>query len=116
MSYASLLAFHVAEMREGLRMTELERYDINGNGKLDPEERAIMLEDMKRRMDDADAKRDSQRRMAWAALIMMLVSTVAVIVRPSAMNEASAILMMMYGSLSALVGSFFGFSAMEGKK
>ena len=97
-------------------MTQLEQYDLNGNGVLDPEERAIMLEDMKRRMDDADAQRDSQRRMAWAALIMMLVSTVAVIVRPSAMNEASAILMMMYGSLSALVGAFFGFTAKGDQK
>ena len=97
-------------------ITQIEQYDLNGNGVLDPEERAIMLEDMKRRMDDADAQRDSQRRMAWAALIMMLVSTVAVIVRPSAMNEASAILMMMYGSLSALVGAFFGFTAKSDQK
>jgi hypothetical protein len=97
---------------EPLRLTkDLQKYDLDGNGKLDDIERGIMLEDMKRQMEDSDAQRDSQRRMAWAALIMMLVSTVAVIVRPSAMNEASAILMMMYGSLSALVGAFFGFTA-----
>lgn len=94
----------------------MENYDLNGNGKIDPDEREIMLEDMKRRMIDADAKRDSQRRMAWSALIMMLVSTFAVILQPERMNEASAILMMMYGSLSALVGAFFGFNAMEAKK
>lgn len=94
----------------------MENYDLNGNGKIDPDEREIMLEDMKRRMIDADAKRDSQRRMAWSALIMMLVSTFAVIFQPERMNEASAILMMMYGSLSALVGAFFGFNAMEAKK
>lgn len=94
----------------------MENYDLNGNGKIDPDEREIMLEDMKRRMIDADAQRDSQRRMAWSALIMMLVSTFAVILQPERMNEASAILMMMYGSLSALVGAFFGFNAMEAKK
>ena len=95
-----------------LRLTkDLQKYDLDGNGKLDDIERGIMLEDMKRQMEDSDAQRDSQRRMAWAALIMMLVSTVAVIVRPAAMNEASAILMMMYGSLSALVGAFFGFTS-----
>jgi len=27
------------------------------------------------------------------------------------MNEASAVLMMMYGSLSAVVGAYFGFSS-----
>jgi dolichol kinase len=97
-------------------MSDIDKYDLNGNGQLDPEERALYLEDLRRRMDDADAQRDSQRRMAWAALIMMLVSTVAVIVIPSKMNEASAILMMMYGSLSALVGAFFGFTAKGEKK
>jgi hypothetical protein len=42
-----------------------EEYDFNGNGKIDPEERAIMLDDMRRKMIDADQKRDSQRKMAW---------------------------------------------------
>jgi hypothetical protein len=97
-------------------MSDIDKYDLNGNGQLDPEERALYLEDLRRRMDDADAMRDSQRRMAWAALVMMLVSTVAVIFRPVMMNEASAILMMMYGSLSALVGAFFGFTAKGEKK
>jgi hypothetical protein len=92
-------------------MTKPKDYDLDGNGTLDQEERELYLEDMKRQMEDADAMRDSQRRMAWAALVMMLVSTVAVIAQPTAMNEASAILMMMYGSLSALVGAFFGFTS-----
>ena len=92
-------------------MTKPKDYDLDGNGTLDQEERELYLEDMKRQMEDADAQRDSQRRMAWAALVMMLVSTVAVIAQPTAMNEASAILMMMYGSLSALVGAFFGFTS-----
>jgi ABC-type multidrug transport system fused ATPase/permease subunit len=92
-------------------MTKPKDYDLDGNGKLDQEERELYLEDMKRQMEDADAQRDSQRRMAWAALIVMFVSTAAVIIWPAAMNEASAILMMMYGSLSALVGAFFGFTS-----
>ena len=52
----------------------------------------------------------NKRRMAWTALGMMVVSTLAVIYDPIRMNEASAVLMMMYGSLSALVGAYFGFS------
>jgi hypothetical protein len=48
-------------------MTNSE-YDFNGNGKIDPEEREIMLEDRRRKMEDADAKRDAQRRMTWFAL------------------------------------------------
>ena len=45
---------------------------------------------------------------------MMIVSTIAVLVDPARMAEADAVLMM-YGSLSALVGAYFGFSG-AGKK
>ena len=39
-----------------------QKYDLNDNGKIDPEEREIMLEDRRRiMMEDADAKRDAQR-------------------------------------------------------
>ena len=55
----------------------------------------------------------NRRYMAWAALVMMMVGTVAVIVSPERFASAEAILMMMYGSLSALVAAYFGFS---GKK
>ena len=48
--------------------------------------------------------------MTWAALPMMIVSTTAVIVDPARMAQADAILMMMYGSLSALVAAYFGFA------
>ena len=48
-------------------------YDLNDNGKIDPEEREIMLEDRRRIMMDADAKRDAQRRMAWFSLTGMLL-------------------------------------------
>ena len=48
--------------------------------------------------------------MAWTALGMMIVSTIAVLIDTARMAEADAVLMMMYGSLSALVGAYFGFS------
>ena len=35
------------------------KYDLNDNGKIDPDERDIMLEDRRRMMEDADAKRCS---------------------------------------------------------
>ena len=55
----------------------------------------------------------NRRRMAWAALGMMIVSTVAVLIDPARMAQADAVLMMMYGSLSALVGAYFGFSTSQ---
>lgn len=47
---------------------------------------------------------------------MMMISTTAVLIDPAKMAEADAMLMMMYGSLSALVGAYFGFSGGAAKK
>ena len=60
---------------------------------------------------DKKAYQTNRRRMAWAALAMMIVSTAAVIIDPARMAQADAVLMMMYGSLSALVGAYFGFAS-----
>ena len=59
---------------------------------------------------DKKAYQSNRRRMAWAALGMMIVCTAAVIIDPARMAQADAVLMMMYGSLSALVGAYFGFA------
>lgn len=59
---------------------------------------------------DKKAYQSNRRRMAWAALGMMIVTTTAVIIDPARMAQADAVLMMMYGSLSALVGAYFGFA------
>jgi hypothetical protein len=61
-------------------------------------------------LPDMNKYQSNRRRMAWAALAMMIVTTTAVIWDPSRMSEADAVLMMMYGSLSALVGAYFGFA------
>ena len=47
----------------------VEEYDLNKNGTLEDDERAIMLEDRRRRMEDADHKRDAQLKMTWFALV-----------------------------------------------
>jgi hypothetical protein len=52
----------------------------------------------------------NRRYMAWCALVMMFASTIAVLIDPARFAEADSILMMMYGSLSALVGAYFGFA------
>ena len=64
---------------------------------------------------DKQAYQLNKRRMAWTALGMMIVSTIAVLIDPARMAEADAVLMM-YGSLSALVGAYFGFSGVAAKK
>jgi hypothetical protein len=64
---------------------------------------------------DKQACQLNKRRMTWTALGMMIVTTIAVLIDPARMAEADAV-MMMYGSLSALVGAYFGFSGGAVKK
>jgi hypothetical protein len=68
---------------------------------------------MNEMIPDKKTYQTNKRRMAWTALAMMIVSTVAVLIDPARMAEADAVLMMMYGSLSALVGAYFGFSSTQ---
>ena len=71
---------------------------------------------MNETIPDKEVYQTNRRRMCWAALSMMIVSTIAVLIDPARMAEADAVLMMMYGSLSALVGAYFGFSGGALKK
>ena len=50
------------------------------------------------------------------ALGIMIVSTIAVLIDPARMAEVDAVLMMMYGSLSVLVGAYYSFSGVAAKK
>jgi len=92
-------------------------YDLNGNGVLDPEEREIMLEDRRRKMEDADAKRDAQRRMAWFSLMGMLVFPFGVVFAewmglPQASQMLSSMSNIYYVSIAAIVGAYYGFTNM----
>ena len=98
-------------------MTEMQQYDLNGNGKLDPEERAIMIEDRRRKMEDADAKRDAQRKMAWFSLTGMLVFPFGVVFTeymdlPQASTLLSSMSNIYYVSIAAIVGAYYGFTNM----
>lgn len=99
-------------------MTE---YDLNKNGILDPEEREIMLEDRRRRMEDEDAKRDAQRNMTWFALSGMVMYPAAIVISSIVGLDTAAMLIadianIYVVSVSALVGAYFGFNAMGAKK
>ncbi len=98
-----------------------QKYDLNDNGKIDPEEREIMLEDRRSIMIDADAKRDAQRRMAWFSLTGMLVFPFGVIFTEwMELPQASVMLASMsniyYVSIAAIVGAYYGFTNMGSNK
>ena len=93
------------------------KYDLNDNGKIDPDERAIMLEDRKRIMIDADAKRDAQRRMAWFSLTGMLLFPFGVVFTewmelPIASEMLSSMSNIYYVSIAAIVAAYYGFTNM----
>jgi hypothetical protein len=97
-----------------------EDYDLNNDGIIDDEERAIMLEDKRRAMEDADAKRDAQRRMAWFSLMGMLVFPFGVVLTewlglPNASTLLSSMSNIYYVSIAAIVAAYYGFSNMGGK-
>ena len=94
-----------------------QNYDLNDNGKIDPEEREIMIEDRRRIMMDADAKRDAQRRMAWFSLTGMLLFPFGVVFTewmelPRASEMLSSMSNIYYVSIAAIVAAYYGFTNM----
>ena len=95
-----------------------ENYDLNGNGKIDPDEREIMLEDRRRRMEDQDAKRDTQRRLTVACTVGMLVYPLVIFLAVWVGLDRAAELITDIASVyvigaSGVVAAYFGFNAME---
>lgn len=53
----------------------------------------------------------NRRRMAWSALAMMGIVTIATILDPQRMAQADGVLMTQYIALSGVVGAYFGFAS-----
>jgi hypothetical protein len=96
-------------------------YDLNGNGKIDLDEKEIMLEDRYRRMEDADAKRDAQRQMTWFALSGMVLYPVTILVASwLGLSDAAMLIAdiatVYVVAVSGVTAAYFGFNAMEAGK
>ena len=101
---------------------EMQKYDTNGNGRIDPDEMlAIELEDRRRKMLDDDAHRDQQRKMVWWVLGGMLTYPLFVVGADLLnLDKSQDILGSMatiyFPSTSVILGAFFGASAYMAKK
>lgn len=96
-------------------------YDLNNNGKIDLDEKEIMLEDRYRRMEDADAKRDAQRQMTWFALSGMVLYPLAILVASwLGLSDAASLIAdiatVYVVAVSGVTAAYFGFNAMEANK
>ena len=65
---------------------------------------------------DKMAYQVNKRRMAWVLIFLMAVTTVLTLAIPDRLAEAESILMTQYISMCGLVGAYFGFSALGGKR
>ena len=95
--------------------------DTNGDGKVSDEEHKMYLEFKRKELDDQDAMRDAQRKMAWFALFGMLLYPFAVVIANwIKLEQASQILGDMaatyFVSVAAIVAAFFGTQAYQKNK
>ena len=95
---------------------ELEDADLNSDGHLSKVEMELMLDAKRKRLDDEDAMRDAQRKMAWFALGGMLLYPFAVVIAVLAgLDQASEILGDMaatyFVAVAGIVAAFFGAQA-----
>ena len=95
--------------------------DTNGDGKVSRKEQEMYLEFKRKELEDADAMRDAQRKMAWVAIGGMLLYPFAVVVAVlSGLDQASKILGDMaatyFVAVAGIVAAFFGSQAFGNKK
>ena len=101
-------------------MSEHHPADTNGDGKVSKEEERMYLEFKRKELEDADAMRDAQRKMAWFALAGMLLYPASVVTANLiGLDQAAKILGDMasvyFVSVAAIVAAFFGSQAMSKK-
>jgi hypothetical protein len=101
-------------------MSEHHPADTNGDGKVSEQEEHLYLEFKRKELEDADAMRDAQRKMAWYSLAGMLLYPAAVVIANLVgLDKAADILGDMasvyFVSVAAIVAAFFGSQAI-GKK
>ena len=95
--------------------------DTNGDGHISREEMEMDLEFKRKELEDADARRDAMRQMAWFSLFGMLLYPFAVVIANLiGLDTASKILGDMaatyFVSVAAIVMGFFGANAYADKK
>ena len=94
----------------------MEDVDLNGDGHISKQEMDMHLEFKRKELEDADAMRDAQRKMAWFSLFGMLLYPFAVVAASLAgLQEAQATLGDMaptyFVAVAGIVAAFFGAQA-----
>ena len=103
-------------MAEEKENKHLHPADTNGDGVVSKEEHEMYLEFKRKELDDQDAMRDAQRKMAWFAMFGMLLYPFAVVLAELVGLEHGADILgdmaaTYFVSVAAIVAAFFGTQA-----
>lgn len=95
--------------------------DTNGDGVVSEYEQKMYLEFKRKELEDQDAQRDAQRKMAWFALFGMLLYPIAIMITSALGLDKAAVIIgdiapTYFVAISALVAAFFGAAAYTSKK
>ena len=95
--------------------------DTNGDGVVSKEEQEMYLEFKRKELDDADAQRDAIRKMAWFALIGLLIYPIGIAITSLlGLDKASELIADIaptyFASIAVLVSAFFGADAIGKNK
>ena len=105
-------------MEEELKAAGHHPADSNGDGKVSDKEQQMYLEFKRKELEDADAMRDAQRKMAWFSLIGMLFYPSGVFLTVLfGLDKAAEIIgdiaSIYFVSVAAIVSAFFGFQNLK---
>ena len=108
-------------MAEEIKEAGFHPADSNGDGKVSEAEEKMYLEFKRKELEDADAMRDAQRKMAWFSLAgMLLYPAIVLIAVLAGVDQAAKILGDMaavyFVSVAAIVAAFFGAQAVSKSK
>jgi len=112
---------HMADKITKTVDNEIAKKDLNGDGHISTEELEMDLEFKRKELEDADARRDAMRKMAWFALIGMLVYPIGIVIADLIGYDTTGQLLAdiaptYFVAISALVAAFFGANAYVEKK
>ena len=108
-------------MPEEIKKAGYHPADSNGDGKVSTDEQRMYLEFKRKELEDADARRDAMRKMAWFALMGMLLYPIGIVIADLIGFETTGQLLAdiaptYFVAISALVAAFFGANAYVDKK
>ena len=93
--------------------SDYEEFDIDGDGVVSDDEMAVIQK------IDAHEKSDAQRKMAWVAMVTMIVFTLLLflpIFPDGRIKALSDLFGLFYIGMAGVVGSYFGMTAYMSRK